>query len=667
MSDERQTTDGGAMEEDIIAEDTTTIGIDLGTSHCTAAVWDARRGHPKWMRLSIAYPQERKEGRIVPSAILFLTREAADQLQLEASTIVDVSFVFPEHPTIVACVGSSAMKARRSKSTEALYFRQEIEGALLTSFKRILGLQEIDERVLALLAREVFLSVDHDELVVQVQPLGSQRSIHVTPSQATTILLQALRVDSENYLKVALRRKKLRIPGQSWACPNCVIGVPAHYGQAQRSLVTECARQAGFTGKVSVLAESTAAAMAYGMFVQQSVETTILVVDGGGGTTDVTIASLAAKPTAEDSQRFRVLCTEGDAGLGGDDMDAALLQGILRKAGKQVTTDRQHLLTECRRAKERLCGDVDHGYTQPEDWVAISIEGMEYKITQEDLEEALRPWLERARKLVRGAMERCARHASKQVSELKIDEVILVGGATRVPAVREMLRQVFPPPPDLCLSVNAMAAVAQGAAIQAAIQSGRVPLHEVRSAMMLDTVPHAIGILTPAGDFVEVIPRNASLPASGSAVFELADVYQPGISLAAVEEVDGGRIHPKVGDFSFLLVRLPKHKIASLQGRRSIEVRMVLRQGGEFLVSVYDENDPEHAKETREPLIVVNQSSESHALDFRKEDIKDVSGTVDQGFSEERLLLVACIVLGFVYVGAKIFFQDILSVYESPQ
>eukprot|EP00977_Amphora_coffeiformis_P005570 scaffold1170_cov174-Amphora_coffeaeformis.AAC.54 len=445
-----------------------------------------------------------------------------------------------------------------------------------------------------------------DELVLNVRPIGyNEQILPVTPSQATTILLMAIRLASESYLKRNRKKKKLRIPGgEAYRCSNAVIGVPVSYGQAQRLLVTRAAQKAGITGLVSVLTESTAAAMAYGIFVSRlDAERTILVFDSGGGTTDVTIATMTGKDGAsEDSQRFHVVVTEGDPSLGGDDMDAALLAVAIKKAGipdNDIPPGRRRLLNECRRAKERLCGDVDHGYQKPEASVLVSISSsVRASVTQDDLEEALGPWIDCGTKLVRRALERYAFEKNVSNTSVRMDEVILVGGATRVPAVRRMLREIFPPPipADLCLSVNAMAAVAQGAAIQAAIQSERVPGHEVRSAMMLDTVPHAIGVLLPDSEtFVEVISQDAALPASGSAVFQLADPLQPGVSLTAVEQVDCGQIYPKLGEFTFLLARLSQDQLNALDGARSIEIRMTLRESGEFLVSYYDENDPDHA------------------------------------------------------------------------
>ena len=565
----------------------------------------------------------------------------------------------------------AALTSSTSSSHRAafLYTYDEISKALVTSFKRLLGLNSVSAELQSSLSLDI---LKHDgpqstpdmdqEITLQVRPLGYDQTVSVTPSQATTILLLAIRLSSQAYVKANQRKKNLNIPGGSpYDVVNAVIGVPAHYSQSQRQLVIHAARQAGFTGQVSVLVESTAAAMAYGIFVSRTdEEKTILVFDSGGGTTDVTIATMRGDATSEESQRFQVVVTEGDARLGGDDMDAALLTKALNKLGQtkaDVKDQHRQLLDQCRRAKERLCGDVDHGYQKPEDSVSISVGKAHVDITPEDLDEALRPWIESAVRLVNGALRRYASEKDLSLDKVVMNEVILVGGATRVPAVRQMLREIFPPPmpPDLCLSVNAMAAVAQGAAIQASIQSGRVPHHEVRSAMMLDSVPHAIGVLLPDPyqTFVEIIPRDAPLPASGSAIFYLANVEQPGVSFTAVEQVrESGDSYPVLGEFTFLLARLSKDQASVLQGRRPIEIRMTLEESGKFLVSYYDENDPEHAG--LESSAKVSKGSKDVPVLAFHEDNESLSW-------EQIMLIISCAVLFLAYVAARIYFQEELA------
>ena len=647
----------------MIEEGTTSIGIDLGTSHCTAAVWDSTRGHPKWMRSALARPEATKEGRIIPSVILFATKE---QVKKKNWRSFSVDRIFPEHESLAVCVGEPALQALQDAKDNTSPSYSQISGAMITSTKRLLGLSRVNYELRSALTLTISEPEDREsdeEIILHVRPIGYHQDIHVTPSQATCILLNAIKISSEIYLRTQGKKKNLRVPGESGVrCANAVIGVPAHYTVLQRQCVMQAARKAGFTGQVSLLTESTAACMAYGIFVSRdNVEKTILVFDSGGGTTDVTIATMAGgadEKLSEDSQRFKVVVTNGDSQLGGDDMDAALLAAALEKLGvsaRDVQQDRRQLLSSCRRAKERLCGDVDHGYSKPESSVVLEIAGKKCELTQSDLDRALHSWIHQAAGLVRESLERYSVQRNIAIQDVRMDEVILVGGATRVPAVRNMLRDIFlpPHPPDLCLSVDAMAAVAQGAAIQAAILSGRIPMHEIRSAMMLDTVPHAIGIFyEDTMKFIEIISRDETLPASGSAVFQLAKLEQPGVSFTVVEDIGDGKTYPKVGDFTFLLTHLSKERLGNLNGNRLIEVRMGLSQSGEFKVSIYDENDPEH-DDTRNPNNVKINQAFAPILSFRK---------ADGGISFEQLVLfISCIFLLCAYVAARVYFQEELA------
>jgi molecular chaperone DnaK (HSP70) len=677
-----------------IEEGSTIIGIDIGTSHCTAAVWDSTRGHPKWIRLgSIATRRGGKEGRVVPSAILFATREYANQHQWweEEQGVIDVSRDFPpgseqRSSPIVACVGERALQIWRNWKAEKvpcattpLEYHDDVSAALITSAKRLLGLSQVTPELKDALSMKIVEPSDNDreEIAILVRPLGydKEKFVHITPTQATSILLQAIRQSAQIYLQKYAHKKKLCIPGLEKGrfdvpiITNAVLGVPAHYTHAQQALVVQAARMAGFTGQVvTTLIESTAAAMAYGIFVNQSSKlecNNILVFDSGGGTTDVTIATLSSSShdTDDDSQRFRVVLTHGNPQLGGDDMDAALLTVVLNKVG--ITSidndhDRRQLLSRVRTAKERLCGDVDHGYNKPETRVTVQVtDGRICELTQDDLQKALGPWLVEAKTLVQEALQRFVVQKGIPSSTTRIQEVILVGGATRVPAVRTMLRELFPPPipKDLCLSVDAMAAVAQGTAIQAAIQSRKIPLHEVRSAMMLDTVPHAIGILLDNPKrFVELIPRDTSLPATGSANFQLADANQPGISFTVAEDVGNQELYPKLGEFTFLLAQISKDVTDHLQGIRTVVITIQLTESGELKVSYFDENDPEHkhGMKKRQRHIQSVHSAQPCILDFHNQ---------EERFSLEQIvLLISCIVLFFAYIAARIVFQEELAV-----
>jgi len=209
------------------------------------------------------------------------------------------------------------------------------------------------------------------------------------------------------------------------------------------------------------------------------------------------------------------------------------------------------------------------------------------------------------------------------------------------------------------IAIEYLTLVFIGLAIQAAILSKQIPLHKLKSAMMLDVVPHAIGVrvcrdaAAAAGvnesSFVEIIPRNTLLPARGSATFVLANKYQAGVTIPAVEEVDVGIYEPmSKEDFSFLLRRLPARQFESMS-ERTIQVGMKVDTDGKFIVSIFDENDPEQVRKRDR----FNQDVAGE-LDF----IKDMM-IAESGVTKEQVNLFLVLVSLFVlYIAVKINFSD---------
>jgi molecular chaperone DnaK (HSP70) len=708
------------------------IGVDLGTSNCSAAVWDSFRGHPKWMRLgqhNLAVKQREqnnKAGRIVPSVVLLLSKEAAVALDCigdcqEMIHIIDLAGGRNSTSSIndiVALVGAAAIdrleewsRPDKNKNMNMSYSPAELAACVVTSVKRVFGMQlsNVDAAVqesLSLKLHQDDNNGNNGSIMIEIHPLGAAQPVFVSPVQLAAVLLQSIRLAGDDYLHKNITKKSLQIPSSKESsstlteCRNCVVGVPAHYGRQQRALVESACRTAGFAGHVSTVTESTAAAMAYGLFVggiadhndntdndsnneKKKTAKTILVFDMGGGTTDVTIAEMTAGEKGnsqgdEDKREFCVVVTEGEPTLGGDSMDAALLHetlGRLREKDPDTTDthttaatlllshhEHRSLLLDCKRAKELLCGDVDGGMAKPVESYDIHFQGRGISISQQHLETAIRPCLDQVRALVEKSLDRHAAAKGVERSKVQMEEVILIGGATRVPAVRQVLRDIFPPPmpPELCQSMNAMSAVSQGAAIKAAMESKLIPMHELRSAMMLDAVPHAIGALVGGNAFVEILPKDASLPANGYATFQLADVHQAGVTVIAVENVGDYLPFSKVGEFTFLLHKLTEKQHRQLDGPRSVDIGMTLKVNGEFVVSIFDENDPEHIRK-KERHQRLSGSQPANKLLY-KPDTEEMT-------IELVILIVACIALFVVYVAVKLLFQggdQLVTLEENP-
>jgi hypothetical protein len=230
-----------------------------------------------------------------------------------------------------------------------------------------------------------------------------------------------------------------------------------------------------------------------------------------------------------------------------------------------------------------------------------------------------------------------------------------------------MIQNEFFPNIEIGVSLNPMSSVAQGLAIHAALISKLVAVHHLRSALMLDCIPHAIGVLlgdkddASSSSFVEVLKRNAPLPAKGSTIFTLADKFQPGITMQVVEMVGTSPVvyEPMASDpFTFLLRRLSKDEYASIT-TRSIDVGMKVDREGRFTVSVFDEMDPEQVRK-RERF-----ESQGQIIGYHQADIRTILRILweDSHLSSDQFVLVGLLVATLVmYVAVKVAFSDELLV-----
>jgi molecular chaperone DnaK (HSP70) len=618
------------------------VGVDWGTTNSAVAVYDRTRGGAKWIRLSKGLAgndgpkRPDKVGRLLPTVLIVATRQYVEQHY--SSSVDDWQDIAADgggtrRPDLRVLLGAAALSLLEEEHGDHVW-----TNAVVTSAKR---------RILA------------GEESIAIVPAGLSHAVDIKCLDIVTVFLRALRMAATSYLQRYARAKHLDVPVAAGGGANsadgdvrssisllhndvrhCWLGVPAAATVAYKNLMRHAAVAAGFT-TVRLLTESTAAAMAYGLTLQstkQPYHHTILVCDVGGGTTDVTIArkqqrpqqqhssdpttatttaSLETNDADDDDAEYTVLKSIGDNALGGDDMDEAF-----RDACRAPPT----ALRQVRQAKVDLCnGTVERVHLTWNNQTSVMV-------TLADLDRAIEPLLKRLRHLVE--------HASAGID--KIDEVILVGGATRVPSVRQTLRDLFPTV-ELCLSVQPESAVAQGCAVAAALEV--LPRHELQSALMMDTNPHPIGVYnTTSSTFVEIIAAGAPLPAQGSATFTLADAKQPGVSLRAVERV-GADQYETLGDFTFLLRRLD-NAAASVATARTVEITMTLKNTGEFIVSIFDEHDPEHVnKRLRQRL--QNQAADGGALSFQ----------ADAGSREQTLLLVGCIAMFILYVAVRVAFS----------
>lgn len=322
----------------------------------------------------------------------------------------------------------------------------------------------------------------------------------VTPVEVSAEILKALKQLAED---------ELRTVGPA------VITVPAYFDDAQRQATKDAARLAGLE-VLRLLNEPTAAAIAYGLDAKAS--GTFAVYDWGGGTFDITILRLSEGV-------FEVLATGGDSQLGGDDMDRALAGLLLQQAGHGTSTA-EHATLDA--ARKRLVLDsartIKHTLTSSLE-VQTTVLGAEVTVTRSVFAALLAPLLEQTGK----ACRRCLKDAGLEASDL--DSVILVGGATRVPAVAAYVEGLFGREP-LC-TLDPELVVAMGAALQAEMLAGEnVAGHE---ALLLDVLPLSLGIETMGGVVEKLLPRNTTIPTGARQIFTTYADNQTGYELHVLQ------------------------------------------------------------------------------------------------------------------------------------
>eukprot|EP00753_Platysulcus_tardus_P013155 PLAT3629.1.p1 GENE.PLAT3629.1~~PLAT3629.1.p1 ORF type:complete len:644 (-),score=325.55 PLAT3629.1:50-1981(-) len=296
-----------------------------------------------------------------------------------------------------------------------------------------------------------------------------------------------------------------------------VITVPAYFNDAQRQATKDAGRIAGLE-VLRIINEPTAAALAYGL--DKKGERRVLTFDLGGGTFDVSLLSL-------DDGVFEVLATAGDTHLGGEDFDARLVDHFAaqfkRKTGLDVHNSARamrRLRTACERAKRTLSSG-----TRADIELDSLMEGVDFrsKLTRARFEDLCSDLFAACMKPVERVL------ADAGVSKAEVDDIVLVGGSTRIPRVQQLLSEAFAGK-SLCRSVNPDEAVAYGAAVQAAILGGSRG-GKLDSVVLLDVCPLSLGLETAGGVMTRLVERNTTLPAKRTQTFSTAADGQTGVSI----------------------------------------------------------------------------------------------------------------------------------------
>ena len=383
------------------------------------------------------------------------------------------------------------------------------EGARTTP--SVVGFAKNGERLVGQLAKRQAVSNPENTIISIKRHMGTDYKVTVegksyTPQEISAMILQKIKADAEAYLGEPVKQ--------------AVITVPAYFTDAQRQATKDAGAIAGLE-VLRIINEPTAAALAYG--VDKDEDGKVLVFDLGGGTFDVSILELG-------DGVFDVLATAGDNKLGGDDFDQKIIDHMVEEFKKEngidLSTDKmalQRLKDAAEKAKKDLSGVTSTQISLP--FITAGEAGplhLEMTLTRAKFDDLTRDLVERTKTPVRQALS----DAGLSLSD--IDEVILVGGSTRIPAVVEAVKAETGKEPNK--SVNPDEVVAMGAAIQGGVITG-----DVKDVVLLDVTPLSLGIETMGGVFTKLIDRNTTIPTSKSQVFSTAADNQPAVDIHVLQ------------------------------------------------------------------------------------------------------------------------------------
>ena len=465
----------------------------------------------------------------------------------------------------------------------------------------IVGFSKTGEKLVGQLAKRQAI-LNPDKTIISIKRhMGEdyKKSIDgkdYTPQEISAMILRKLADDASNYLGEKVT--------------SAVITVPAYFNDAQRQATKDAGKIAGLD-VLRIVNEPTAAALAYGLEKEKAEK--VLVFDLGGGTFDVSILEIG-------DGVHEVLSTSGDTKLGGDDFDEKIIDWLVAEFKKQEGIDlrndkqaMQRLKEAAEKAKCELSSVVETTINLP--FITADANGpkhLDMSLSRAKFEELSYDLLERCKKPV----EQAIRDAG--ISKSEINEVVLVGGSTRIPAVQALVKEYTGKEPNQ--SVNPDEVVAVGAAVQAGVLAG-----EVKDIVLLDVTPLTLGIETLGGVSTPLVPRNTTIPVSKSQVFSTAENNQTAVDIHILQgERPMARDNKSLGMFRLEGIA------PAMRGIPQIEVTFDIDANGIVNVSAKDK-----ATNKEQKITITNSSNLSDDDIDRMVKEAEANAEIDKKHKEE--------------------------------